>query len=84
MRRDVFEDIKSLEEDILQIENQIAEYLRVGYNTRTKKALQKLEADLKYLSILANGAPISKNEDRKIMEFLRTHHSYLQKLSVPA
>jgi hypothetical protein len=39
---------------------------------------------LKYLSILANGAPIDKNEDRKIMDFLRIHYDYMKKLSIPA
>ena len=54
------------------------------YEEGIKKSLHQLESNLRYLSILANGAPINKNEDRKIMDFLRTHYDYLQKLSVPA
>jgi len=62
----------------------LVEFLRLNYDKGIKKALHQLESDLKYLSILANGAPIEKNEDRKIMDFLRTHYNYLRKLSVPA
>jgi hypothetical protein len=84
MQPDIRQDIKDLENDILRIEDNILEFLRLNYDEGIKKSLRKLESNLKYLSILANGAPIEKNEDRKIMEFLRTHYIYLQKLSVPA
>ncbi len=77
-------DIRNLEDDILRIEDNIVEFLSLKYDEGIKKSLRLLESDLKYLSILANGSPIDKNEDRKIMEFLRTHYDYLQKLSVPA
>jgi len=75
--------IKNLEKDILRIEENIAEFSRLKYDEGVKKSLRLLESNLKYLSVLANGAPIDKNEDRKVMEFLRTHYDYLQKLSVP-
>jgi len=84
MQPDIRQDINDLENDILRIEDNILEFLRLNYDEGIKKSLHKLESNLKYLSILANGAPIEKNEDRKIMEFLRTHYDYLQKLSVPA
>ena len=84
MQSDIRQDIKDLENDILQIEDNILEFLRLNYDDGIKKSLHKLESNLKYLSILANGAPIEKKEDRKIMDFLRTHYNYLQKLSVPA
>jgi hypothetical protein len=82
--RNVHEDIENLEKEILQTEEKIIEYLRVGYEGGIQSSLQRLDSDLKYLSILANGAPIDKNEDRKIMDFLRIHYDYMQKLSVPA
>ena len=82
--RNVYEDIKSLEKEILQTEDKIIEYLRAGYEGGIKTSLHSLDLNLKYLSILANGAPIYKNEDRKIMDFLRIHYDYMQKLSVPA
>ncbi len=84
MQSNIRQDIKNLEDDILQIEDNIVEFLGVNYEKGIKKSLHQLESDLKYLSILANGAPIGKNEDRKIMNFLRTHYNYLRKLSVPA
>ncbi len=84
MQSNIRQDIKNLEDDILQIEDNIVEFLGVNYEKGIKKSLHQLESDLKYLSILANGAPIEKTEDRKIMDFLRTHYNYLRKLSVPA
>ena len=84
MQGNIHSEIKKLEEDILRIEENIAEFLRLKYNEGVKKSLRLLESNLKYLSILANGAPIDNIEDRRVMEFLRTHYDYLQKLSVPA
>ncbi len=84
MPSDIRQDIKNLENDILQTEDNIVEFLGVNNDEGVKKSLHQLESNLKYLSILANGAPIGKNEDIKIMNFLRTHYNYLQKLSVPA
>ena len=84
MQEDIRQDIKDLEKDILRIEENILEFLRLNYDEGIKKSLHHLEYNLKYLSILANGAPIDKKEDRKIMDFLRTHYEYLKKLSVPA
>jgi len=83
MQANIRQDIKNLETDILQIEDNIVEFLGANYDEGIKKSLHQLESDLKYLSILANGAPIDKNEDRKIMDFLRTHYNNLRKLPVP-
>jgi hypothetical protein len=77
-------DILNLEKEIIHIEKTLIEFLNLKYEEEIKKSLHQLESNLKYLSILANGAPINKNEDRKIMDFLRIHYNYLQKLSVPA
>ena len=80
----IYSDILNLETDILHLEETLVEFLNLKYEEGIKKSLHQLESNLRYLSILANGAPINKNEDRKIMDFLRTHYDYLQKLSVPA
>jgi len=80
----IYSDILNLEKDILHIEETLVEFLNLKYEEGIKKLLHQLESNLRYLSILANGAPINKNEDRKIMDFLRIHYDYLQKLSVPA
>ncbi|RZD40643.1 MAG: hypothetical protein CXT78_12525 [Thaumarchaeota archaeon] len=80
----IYSNILNLEKDILHIEETLVEFLNLKYEKEIKKSLHQLESNLKYLSVLANGAPINKSEDRKIMDFLRTHYNYLQKLSVPA
>jgi hypothetical protein len=80
----IHQEIKKIKDGILRIEDNILEFLRLKYDKGIKKSIHELESDLRYLSILANGAPIDKNEDRCIMDFLRTHYNYLQKLSVSA
>jgi len=80
----IHNDILNLEKEIIYIEKTLVEFLNLKYEEGIKKSLYQLESNLRYLSILANGAPINKNEDRKIMDFLRIHYNYLQKLSVPA
>ena len=80
----IYNDIINLENEIIHIEETLVEFLNIKYEEGIKKSLHQLESNLRYLSVLANGAPINKNEDRKIMDFLRTHYNYLQKLSVPA
>jgi len=84
MQSDISQEIKNLEEDILQTEESIIKFLGIKYEEGIKRSIHQLESNLKYLSILANGAPIDKNEDRRIMDFLRTHYNHLRKLSVPA
>ena len=80
----IHRDILNLEKEIIHIEETLVEFLNLKYEEGIKKSLHQLESNLRYLSVLANGAPINKTEDRKIMDFLRTHYNYLQKLSVPA
>jgi len=84
MQDEIRQEIKNLENNILQTEGKIIEFLRLKHDEESKRSLHQLESDLKYLSIVANGAPINKNEDREIMDFLRTHYNYMRKLSVPA
>jgi hypothetical protein len=73
-----------LEKDIVQTEDNLIEFLKLKYEDGIKKSIRQLESNLKYLSILANGMPIDKNEDMRIRDFLRIHFDNLQKLSVPA
>ena len=75
------QEIKNLEKEILKIEDNISEFHRLNYSEGIKKSLKQLESNLKYLSILGNGAPVDKNEDRELMDFLRIHYDYLQKMS---
>ena len=80
----IHNNILNLEKEIIYVEKTLVEFLNLKYEEGIKKSLHQLESNLRYLSILANGVPINKNEDRKIMDFLRIHYNYLQKLSVPA
>ena len=84
MQNDIRQDITNLENDILQIEDSIIEFLRSNHDKELKKALHELKSDLKHLSILANGSPLDKTEARKTMNFLTTHYNHLQELSIPA
>jgi len=84
MQTNIYQEIKNLEGDVLQTENAIKEFLEMNYDEGIKRSLRQLESNLRYLSILANGAPINKNEDRRIMDFLRIHYNHLRKLSVPS
>lgn len=83
MRRDVHQDIKALQVEIINDESRIIEFLHTGEHDLVKKCLSRIESDLKYLSIIANGAPIDKDEDRKIMDFLRIHYESMRNLSLP-
>lgn len=84
MRRDVRQDIKTLQVEIINDESKIIEFMHNGEHESVKKCLSRIDSDLKYLSIIANGAPIDKNEDRKIMDFLRIHYENMRNLSLPA
>jgi actin-related protein len=81
MVNDVRQNIKNLEKDILKTEYQIEEFIKFNYDQGIKNSIRQLEHDIKYLSILANGAPLDKNEDQELMNFLRTHYAHLQKFS---
>ena len=83
MRRDVRQDIKTLQVEIINDESKIIEFMHNGEHESVKKCLSRIDSDLKYLSIIANGAPIDKNEDRKIMDFLRVHYENMRNLSLP-
>ena len=84
MQADIRQDIKNLEDNILQIEDSIIDFLKLNDDYELKKALRELKSDLKHLSILANGAPLDKTEARNTMNFLTTHYNHLQELSIPA
>ncbi len=77
-------EIRELENSILAKEKQLSDDISNGnYNSITKN-LESIKSDLKYLSILANGSPMNKKDNLKVMEFLRIHLDKLWDLSVPA
>lgn len=75
--------IAELQKDIISTEEKIAECIKLEYREGAKKSMRQLESDLKYLSILANGAPVDRDEDRKVMDFLRIHYDRLRDYSLP-
>ena len=82
MTTDLSQNIENLKKDILRLEDNIEEFSRLRYNEGIKRSVFQIQSNLKYLSVLANGAPIDKNEDRKIMNFLQVHYDYLKKISI--
>lgn len=78
MRKNPIQNIEDLENDILHIKNIILKSSQTHENELVKKSIGELRSDLKYLSVLANGAEIDKNEYKKIMVFLRVNYNYLQ------
>ncbi len=76
--QEIHQKIADLESDVMSAEKRVIKYTETGHKEEVKKSLRQLESDLKYLSVLANGAPIDKNEDRRIMDFLRIHHNWLR------
>ena len=83
-------DVK-LHQEIEELKKAIrAEEERVAFATlnsdddAVSKSLAVIDSDLKYLSIVVNGAPIDKKVDRKTREFLRIHFEKMWKLSLPS
>ena len=62
----------------MHIENKIIECTQHYENEGVRKSLGELRSDLKYLSVISNGAEIDKNEHREIMDFLLIHYNYWQ------
>ena len=79
----IHQRIAEMQKDIVLAEERVAEGIRLGCHEGVKKLLHQLELDLKYLSILVNGAPVNRDEDRKIMDFLRIHYNWLREYSPP-
>lgn len=84
MSKDLRQQIKSLEDEIVREEIKINDALKEEVADLIKKSLTIIDSDLKYLSILVNGAPLDKKENMKIMEFIRIHHENMWNLSLPA
>lgn len=77
-------EIRELENSILAKETQLyTDISKRNYNSISNN-LESIKSDLKYLSILANGTPMNKKDNLKVMEFLRIHLEKLWDLSIPA
>lgn len=78
----IHEEINSLELEIVNEEDKINQAIKDGNTAAVKKGLAVIDADIRYLSIIANGAPIDKKEDLRIRKFLITHFENKRKLSL--
>jgi len=78
------QEIEGLKKAIKAEEERVAQATQNSDNDVVSKSLAAIDSDLKYLSIVVNGAPIEKKLDRKTREFLRIHLENLWKLSLPA
>ena len=80
--RNLHEEIKNLEKDIVIQERLVNQAIMYGKPDSVKKGLAKIDSDMKYLSIIANGAPIDPIEDKKIRKFLIKHFQNKRNLTV--
>jgi len=78
------QEIEGLKKAIRSEEERVALATQNSDDDAISKSLAAIDSDLKYLSIVVNGAPIEKKLDRKTREFLRIHLENLWKLSLPA
>lgn len=83
MNKDLNQEIKKLKEEIIKEENKVNKSQQNDASVSITKSLGVIDANLKYLSILINGAPIDKKVEMKVREFLRLHYENVCKLSLP-
>jgi len=83
MNKDLQHEIKTLQNEILREENKIIDYTNTDNTKSMKKSIEIIHSDLKYLSIIANGAPIDAKQNMKIREFLRIHFENLRRMPIP-
>jgi len=77
-------EIEGLKKAIKAEEKRVALATQNSDNDAVSKSLAVMDSDLKYLSIVVNGAPIDKKVDRQTREFLRIHFENMWKLSLPS
>jgi len=78
------QEIERLKKAIRAEEERVALATQKSDDDAISKSLTIIDSDLKYLSIVVNGAPIDKKVDRKTREFLRIHFENMWKLSLPS
>jgi len=77
------QEIEELKKAIRAEEERVAFATLNSDDDAVSKSLAVIDSDLKYLSIVVNGAPIDKKADRNTREFLRIHFENMWKLSLP-
>ena len=83
MDKDLQYEINSLQREILNAEQKIMDSKNDG-SQNVKKYVDTIHADLKYLSIIVNSAPIEPKQSLQIREFLRVHLENLWRIPLHA
>ena len=83
MEKDLQLEINSLQREILNAEDKIMNS-ESSDSKKMKKHIDTIHADLKYLSIIVNSAPIEPNQNMKIREFIRIHLENLWRIPLHA
>ncbi len=83
MNENLRQEIKTLQNEIVREENKIIDYTDTDDTKSLRKSIETIHSDLKYLSIIANGAPMDAKQNMKIREFLRIHFENLRRMPIP-
>jgi len=82
MDTNLHEEIKNLKQEIVNEERKVNQAIIQGNPELVKKSLAQIDSNIKYLSIIANGAPIDHKEDLVIRKFLIKHYQNKRNLTV--
>ena len=84
MNIELLKEVERLKEAIRAEEENVALATQRSDDATVSKSLAAIDSNLKYLSIVVNGAPIDKKVDRTTRDFLRIHFENMSKLSLPS
>jgi len=84
MNIELLKEVERLKEAIRAEEENVALATQRSDDATVSKSLASIDSNLKYLSIVVNGAPIDKKVDRTTRDFLRIHFENMCKLSLPS
>ena len=83
MDKDLQHEIHALQREILSAEIKLAK-VKYDNSKNMKKHLDTIHADLKYLSIIVNSAPIEPKQSLQVREFIRVHLENLWRIPLHA
>jgi len=84
MNIELLKEVERLKEAIRAEEENVSLATQKSDDATVSKSLAAIDSNLKYLSIVVNGAPIDKKVDRTTRDFLRIHFENMCKLSLPS
>ena len=82
LTKDLHEEIKELKREIVRQEHLVNQAIVQGKSDDVKRGLERIDSNIKYLSIISNGVPIDKQEDNEIRKFLIKHFQIKRNLTV--